>query len=64
MQIYLIIYQVIVILSPMLCGRSCINCTLMQLRAVGAVAVLGGMLQIIVFMFLCGITAMVKLLRF
>ncbi|KMS98951.1 hypothetical protein BVRB_3g067520 isoform A [Beta vulgaris subsp. vulgaris] len=30
-----------------------------KLRAVGAVAVLGGMLQIIVFMFLCGITAMI-----
>lgn len=30
-----------------------------KLRAVGPVAVLGGMLQIVIFMFLCGITAMV-----
>ncbi|CAO2838979.1 unnamed protein product [Amaranthus hypochondriacus] len=30
-----------------------------KLRAVGTVAVFGGMLQIIVFMFLCGITAMI-----
>ncbi|KAJ8429372.1 hypothetical protein Cgig2_033204 [Carnegiea gigantea] len=29
-----------------------------KLRAVGPVAVLGGMLQIVIFMFLCGITAM------
>lgn len=31
----------------------------MQLKAVGAVAVLGGLLQIVIFMFLCGILAMV-----
>ncbi|GMH28078.1 hypothetical protein Nepgr_029921 [Nepenthes gracilis] len=30
-----------------------------KLRAVGPVAVLGGLLQIIIFMFLCGITAMI-----
>lgn len=30
-----------------------------QLRVVRAVAVLGGLLQIVLFMFLCGITAMV-----
>jgi hypothetical protein len=33
--------------------------TLSQLRAVRAVAVLGGLLQIILFMFLCGISATV-----
>lgn len=33
----------------------------MQLKAVGPVAVLGGLLQIVTFMFLCGITAMVIL---
>ena len=31
----------------------------MQLKAVGHVAVLGGLLQIAIFMFLCGITAAV-----
>ncbi|GAB2265326.1 K(+) efflux antiporter 5 [Dionaea muscipula] len=30
-----------------------------KLRAVGPVAVLGGLLQIIIFMFLCGVTAMI-----
>ncbi|KAJ9679145.1 hypothetical protein PVL29_021157 [Vitis rotundifolia] len=32
--------------------------SLTKLRAVGPVAVLGGLLQIIIFMFLCGVTAM------
>jgi len=31
----------------------------LQLRVVRAVAVVGGLLEIILFMFLCGITAMV-----
>lgn len=33
---------------------------LVQLKAVGPVAVLGGLLQIVIFMFLCGISAMVQ----
>ncbi|XP_021730202.1 K(+) efflux antiporter 5-like isoform X3 [Chenopodium quinoa] len=39
-------------------GLNCIS-EMVQLRAVGPVSALGGMLQIIVFMFLCGITAMI-----
>jgi len=31
----------------------------MKLKAVGAVAVLGGLLQIVIFMFMCGILSMV-----
>lgn len=35
------------------------NLCVLQLKVVGPVAVLGGMLQIFIFMFLCGILAMV-----
>ena len=35
------------------------KCLLMQLKAVGPVAILGGLLQIMTLMFLCGITAVV-----
>lgn len=34
----------------------------MQLKVVGPVAVLGGLLQIVIFMCLCGITAAVRFL--
>lgn len=39
--------------------RKHFNFSLMQLKVVGPVAVLGGLLQILTFMFLCGIIAAV-----
>lgn len=42
-----------------LCLRKPFNLLFVQLKAVGPVAVLGGLLQILTFMFLCAITAVV-----
>lgn len=51
-------------LFPLFLNDKCSIYAVMQLRAVGHVAVLGGMLQIIIFMFLCGITAVVSIFGF
>ncbi|KAF7102741.1 hypothetical protein CFC21_103819 [Triticum aestivum] len=52
-----LISDLVVVIVSATCGGIAFACLGQPLRAVRAVAVLGGLLQIILFMFLCGISA-------